>query len=137
MALKKSNSEQLSIILITIDSLRVDHLRCYGYHRNTSPNIDSLASKGALFLQAVSNGGGTPEAFPSILASTLPPVRAEEYAIILKERSTIAEILKERGYNTGAFHSNPYLSKFFHYDKGFDTFDDSMSRLGLIRKWRV
>ncbi len=67
-----------NIILITIDSLRFDHLGCYGYPRNTSPNIDNLASKGALFLEAISNGGVTASAFPSILASARPPIQEAE-----------------------------------------------------------
>lgn len=55
------NSKMPNAILITIDALRADHLGCYGYGKNTSPNIDELTSKGILFLQAISNGGGTPE----------------------------------------------------------------------------
>jgi len=98
-----------NIILITIDSLRVDHLGCYGYPQNTSPGIDGLASKGALFLEAISNGGATAFAFPSILASARPPIQEAE---------------GKAGYQTAAFHSNPMLSRFYGYGKGFDVFDD-------------
>jgi len=45
-----------NVLLITIDSLRRDHLGCYGYKRNTSPNIDNLAKEGILFTQAISQG---------------------------------------------------------------------------------
>ena len=108
-----TNVENPNVILITIDALRVDHLGCYGYHRNTSPNIDGLASNGALFRQAISSGGGPREAFPSILASVPPPVRYEEYKSIIKENTTIAEVLRRNGYKTAAFNSNPYLSRFW------------------------
>lgn len=131
------NTESPNVILITIDALRADHLGCYGYHQNTSPNIDKLASNGTLFRQAISSGGGTPEAFPSILASVPPPVRYEEYKSIIKENITIAEVLRRNGYKTAAFHSNPYLSRFFHYNKGFDTFDDSMTLAGSVRREQI
>ena len=50
-----------NVILLTIDCLRFDHLGCYGYSRDTSPNIDNLASKGALFLEAISNDAAAQE----------------------------------------------------------------------------
>ncbi len=116
MRAKKPN-----IILITIDSLRANHLGCYGYHRDTSPNIDSLASKGAIFLEAISNGGQTPDSFPSILASVPPPVGKPR--VISQSRTTLAQQLKEAGYKTAAFHSNPYLTRYYGYSQGFDTFN--------------
>jgi len=121
--------ESKNVVLITIDSLRADHLSCYGYTRNTSPNLDSLAKKGVLFLQAISNGGGTPEAFPSILASTYPYPYGNvhvDYRNILKNTVTIADVLKENGYRTAAFHSNPFLSRLYGYDRGFNTFEDNL-----------
>ena len=132
-----SNDRMTNIVLITIDCLRADHMGCYGYHRDTSPNIDKLASRGVLFSRAISNGGGTPEAFPSILASIPPPVHYEEYKSIINENVTIAEVLRGNGYETAAFHSNPYLSRFFHYDKGFDTFDDSLSLAGSVQREQI
>ncbi len=138
-----------NIILITIDCLRFDRLGCYGNSRNISPNIDSLASKGALFLQAISNGGRTPDSFPSIMASQLPPLSREEYGQIMQRGPTLATLLREAGYETAAFHSNPFLAKFFNYDKGFDVFEDNLGTLsnrrqrlhrvpsiGRIKTWR-
>lgn len=113
-----------NIILITIDSLRSDHLGCYGYHRNTSPTIDSLASMGVLFSEAISNGGRTPDAFPSILALGQPPM--DNLWVISQPGKTLAQQLKEAGYQTAAFHSSPYLTRYYGYDQGFDTFSDSL-----------
>lgn len=113
-----------NILLITIDSLRRDHLGCYGYNKNTSPNIDKLASRGARFLEAISSGGQTPQAFPAILASALPPLEKVQSNVMLKQDVVLAELLKEAGYNTAAFHINPYLSRFYGYSRGFDMFDD-------------
>ncbi|MFC1992491.1 sulfatase [Chloroflexota bacterium] len=120
-----------NIILITIDSLRLDRLGCYGYSRNTSPNIDNLAAKGALFLEAISNGGRTPDSFPSLLASRLPPLDPKEYRGIMQRGPTLAGLLREAGYRTAAFLSNPFLAKFFHYDNGFDIYEDS---LGILKR---
>ncbi|MBA7618542.1 Ulvan-active sulfatase [subsurface metagenome] len=123
-----------NVILLTIDCLRFDHLGCYGYWRDTSPNIDNLASKGALFLEAISNGGITPFAFPSILASALPPLEEGEDREILRRNSTLAGLLKEAGYRTAAFHSNPYLARPFNYGKGFDIFEDSQGKMDAALK---
>ena len=114
-----------NIILITIDSLRYDHLGCYGYHRNTSPNIDALAARGVKFMQAISNGGNTAYAFPSILASALPPLGKTESKAGFKASATLSGLLRSDGYSTAAFHSNPLLSHFYGYGEGFDIFDDS------------
>ncbi len=126
-----------NIILITIDSLRSDHLGCYGYHRNTSPNIDSLASRGVLFREAISNGGHTPDAFPAILASVMPQV--DRAGAVSGPETTLAEQLKEAGYQTASYHSNPFLSRYYGYGRGFDTFSDSMGELSLIkgRIWMI
>jgi arylsulfatase A-like enzyme len=121
----------LNVVLITIDALRYDHLECYGYHRDTSPNIDALAARGVKFLQAISNGGHTPTAFPSILASALPPLQQLSGRASLQPNVMLAELLKGAGYSTVAFHSNPYLSRLHGYDRGFDTFDDSLSNISL------
>ena len=119
------------IILISIDSLRSDHLGCYGYHRNTSPAIDSMASRGVLFSEAISNGGRTPDAFPSILALGQPPM--DNLWIISQPGKTLAQHLKEAGYQTAAFHSSPYLTRYYGYDQGFDNFNDS---LGEYSFWK-
>ncbi len=126
--------EKPNILLITVDCLRPDHLGCYGYSQDISPNIDSLASKGALFLKAISNGGRTPDSFPSILASQLPPLTYDEYLEIMKRGPTLAGLMKEAGYGTAAFHSNAFVSKFYSYDRGFDFFQDDMTRLATVRR---
>jgi len=131
---QKREADSPNILLITIDSLRYDHLGCYGYHRNTSPNIDALAARGVKFMQAISNGGHTPTSFPAIMASALPPLKHAEAREILQQNVTLAEVLKNSGYDTAAFHSNPLLSHFHGYQKGFNVFDDSFRQL---KPWRV
>ncbi len=117
------------IILLTIDSLRADHLGCYGYHRNTSPNIDKLASQGVLFAEAISSGGRTPDAFTAIMSSTLSMM--DKPGVVSHVEKTLAQQLKEEGYRTAAFHSNPYLTRYYGYSRGFDVFNDSLNEYSL------
>ena len=140
-----------NIILITIDSLRADHLSCLGYHRKTAPNIDKLADNGILFTKALACGPDTPTSIVPLLTSAyvlryyiesggVDKLRTtvEEFErmrdVILeiyKHNTTIAEALKSHSYNTAAFHSNPFLSRYYHFGKGFDYFYDSLTFLGL------
>jgi arylsulfatase A-like enzyme len=61
-----------SVLLVSIDSLRPDHLGCYGYLKNTSPNIDKLAKKGVVFTQAIAQGSWTLPSTASIVTSSYP-----------------------------------------------------------------
>jgi arylsulfatase A-like enzyme len=127
-----------NVLLVTIDCLRYDHLGCYGYTRDTSPNIDKIASKGALFRQAISNGGNTPSAFPSILASILPPLDTDEHKTIIKRHTTLAEVFRDAGYRTAAFNSSPWLNRLWSYSNGFDTFDEGWGdtpKFWILRMW--
>ncbi|RLF88962.1 sulfatase, partial [Thermococci archaeon] len=110
-----------NVILLTIDCLRADHLSCLGYHRETTPQLDRIAKRGILFLQAISNGNSTPTAFRPLLTST-PLSMYNDDKYLSKYRVTIQEALKRNGFTTAAFHSNPYLSSYFGYSRGFDTF---------------
>lgn len=115
-----------NIILITIDSLRADHLSCMGYPRKTTPQIDEIAKHGILFTNAISNGSNTPTSFRPMLTST-PLSMYDDDRYLSKYRTTIQEVLKRKGYSTAAFHSNPYLSGILGYDRGFDSFNEILS----------
>ncbi|MFN7170138.1 MAG: sulfatase-like hydrolase/transferase, partial [Candidatus Omnitrophota bacterium] len=67
--IRPSQPKRLNVILITVDSLRPDHLGCYGYKRNTSPNIDRLANEGVVFTQAIAQGPATIPSLPSLFYS--------------------------------------------------------------------
>ncbi len=135
-----------NIILITIDCLRADHVASLGYASQTTPKINHLAKKGALFSQVISNGGGTPESFPSIMTSTYALMNpnsggmSDTYWVELSSSwPTIAQVLKSRGFSTAAFNANPYLTSIFHYDRGFDVFDntiESYRRKNVVDKLR-
>jgi arylsulfatase A-like enzyme len=119
----------MNLILITIDCLRADHLSCLGYPKKTTPNLDYLASKGVLFSQTISVGHRTSISFIAILTSTYPLMYGGQLRIT-DSRTTLAQVLKEHGYHTATFPSNPWLSSYFGYHRGFDTFDSSFSTIG-------
>ncbi|MBN1134951.1 MAG: sulfatase [Anaerolineae bacterium] len=115
--------KRANLLLITIDSLRADHLGCLGYARSLSPHIDQLASEGTLFTQAIANGPRSPASFPSILASVYLSAGAGQG--IPREATTLAEVLQQHGYATAGFCAgNVYISKYYGYQRGFDLFHD-------------
>lgn len=123
------------IVLVTVDSLRADHVGWHGYDRNTTPHLDKKASSAETFTSAFSHACSTRPSFPSIMTSSY----ALEYGgfeRLSPKRTTIAELLNEAGYETAGFHSNLYLSSDFGYDRGFDRFFDSKSDPGALAKLR-
>jgi arylsulfatase len=118
-----------NVILITIDALRADHVSCYGYNRVTTPALDELANDGLLFENAYSASSHTREAVPALLTGRYPTEAVDED--FSRGAETIPLQLPD-DYATAAFHSNPYLSRPYGYDKGFNHFDDDL-RLGQNR----
>lgn len=116
-----------NVVLITIDALRADHLGCYGYKRDTSPNIDALAREGALFPQAIAQSSHTPPSMGTIATSTYPPTnQLHVWGNSLKpDIPTLAEVLKAHGYKTVFADGNGNFRKGLRgLEKGFDIFYD-------------
>lgn len=114
-----------SLLLITVDCLRADHTGFLGYKCPTTPFVDSLAGESLTFSSAMAAGVPTYYAFPAIMASRHPLALGRDVAGIAPDEPTMATALRESGYATAAFLAgNPYLSKRFGYDAGFDTFTD-------------
>ncbi|MFD1585891.1 sulfatase [Halorientalis brevis] len=112
-----------SILLITVDCLRADHVSGYGYYRATTPNVDKLIRGGTKYTHAFSNGPGTRFGFKSIHGG-VHPLRIEGAGLPRHAGKTVAELLSERGYQTGGFSDNPFVSRYFNYHRGFDEFAD-------------
>jgi len=114
----------LNLVLIGVDTLRRDHLGCYGYHRNTSPNIDGLARRGVLFENVVSTCPWTLPAFATVFTSLYPTQHGATGARTPMRTSfpTLASLLKDNGYATGAIINAPYLKARFKVDRGFDLY---------------
>lgn len=99
-----------NVIMLSIDTLRHDHLGCYGYSRATSPNIDRLAQRAVVFDNFISQAVLTPVSQMSILTSQYPRVNGVvsfQPAVDLVTARTLPEILKAYGYTNAAFLSSP------------------------------
>jgi len=114
-----------NVVLLSVDALRADHLSCYGYRRDTSPVIDGLADEAVQFTDAFSASSHTREAVPALLSGTYPDEAVDSRYKLATD--TIATLLRGQGFGTGAFHSNPYLSRAYGFDAGFDVFDDDLN----------
>lgn len=122
------------VILIVIDTLRADHLHCYGYARPTSPAIDAFALVATRYALATSTAPWTLPSHASMFTGLLPqehgavtiiPERPDAYdANPLSEViPTLAEVLRSRGYRTGGFVSNAvYCDTWTGLDRGFDAY---------------
>ncbi len=116
-----------NVVLISIDTCRADFLNCYGYPMDTTPNVNALAREGVLFENAISPVPFTLPAHCSMLTGTIPPthrVMDNSDYILAEDNVTLAEILKEQGFNTGAFVSSFILDARFGIGQGFDTYED-------------
>ena len=129
------------IILISLDTLRADHLGVYGYHRNTSPSIDAFAKESIVFENAVVQAPNTLPSHMSIMTSLYPSFHGvgRLSTPLSDEYLTLAELLKEGGYQTAAFTDGGYVSKLFGFNRGFDIYDDQgggfANILPKVEKW--
>jgi arylsulfatase A-like enzyme len=124
LALGCADARRPNLVLVSIDSLRADHLHSYGYRRETSPHIDSLADAGVLFENATSTTSWTLPAHASLFTG-LPKSShgcVSASRPLADERATLAEALAAHGYHTAAFWSGPYLHPRFGLDQGFDEY---------------
>ena len=130
-------SEGPAVLLVSIDTLRADHLGAYGYHRRTTPNLDTLAAEGVLFERAYTPSSWTLPAHATMLTGLYPAhhgVRFADVIRFLNSRSTdvlgaanvtLAEMLAAGGYSTAAFTSNRWLSSAFGFEQGFDLLESN------------
>jgi arylsulfatase A-like enzyme len=116
-----------NILLITIDTLRRDHLGVYGYPRETSPFIDRLAKKGVMFKHAITPIPVTAPSHASILTSLHPLTHGvtTNAADLTRNVQTAAEIFKKNGYYTIGTVAVKILAKKYHFSQGFDSFSDT------------
>src|SRR5437868_1717493 len=116
-----------NVIVITIDTLRADHLGCYGYKQIETPNIDALAADSALFDHAYTPVPVTLPAHTVSFTGTDPMLSGiHDFSAnkLNPEQPTLASILKEHGYTTGAVIGSAVLDRRFGLDHGFDFYYD-------------
>ncbi len=120
------------ILLFSIDTVRADHLGCYGYHRPTSPFIDRFASRATFFQNAVSQSAVTTPSHMSIFTSLMPVVHQihnpNPFDGTLTELAdnipTLAGELRDKGWRTAGLHGGGPLSPAFGFSRGFDLYRD-------------
>jgi len=149
-AFDKRKADDLNVILISYDTLRPDHLGCYGYKRNTSPNIDAFAKRSLMFKQAISSTSWTGPAHYSLFTSLYPRTIAgwkeewkglEDWVAfkVLFSQKTLAETLRENGYYTAAFTGGGTLTSKFGFASGFNRYWETTtlgaysSQVGTVR----
>ena len=117
-------SQQANVIFYLIDTLRADHLGCYGYSRPTSPNIDRFAEQAILFENARAQAPWTRASVGSVLTGLWPSVHgAEDDPDAMPEAvETLAERLSSSGFATAAFVSNGNVAEPFGFAQGFDPY---------------
>lgn len=109
----------MNVLLISIETTRADHLSCYGYHRKTSPFIDSLAEDGVLFENMYTVRGWTWPSLTSMLTSLYPishNVRRNGH-ILDEDVPTLSQIFGSQGYQSAAFLSNYCKAGDYHFDE--------------------
>jgi arylsulfatase A-like enzyme/Tfp pilus assembly protein PilF len=128
------------VYLITIDTLRADHVGCYGYKQIETPGLDSLAADGIRFTHAFTHSPITNTSHITILTGLLPSVHGvTDFAVPLApEHVTAAELLKKQGYQTAAFIGAVILdsnSLAPGLDRGFDFYDNFPTETKSKERW--
>ncbi len=135
-----------NVVLISIDTLRADHLSSYGYERETSPNLDRLASAGVLFEGAYAHAPKTAPSHMSLMTSVLPEVhrvgnrvQGRRGARLSPGLPTLAELLHDAGYQTVAFTSGGNVGGGLGFRRGFERYEhlsvDARESFGRAADW--
>jgi choline-sulfatase len=130
-ASRVSPPDRPNVLLVTIDTLRADHVGCYGYTDASTPTIDALARRGVRFETAVAHAPLTGPSHASILTGRIPPghgFRNNSGFTLSPRVKTAAEDFRQRGYRTAAFVSGFPLDRRFGFDRGFETYDDHLPK---------
>lgn len=121
-----------NVVLVILDTVRADHLSCYGYSRLTTPHIDRLAAEGERYDQAWSQSSWTMPSVTTILTGQPPHVHGaykgkDGWFPLRDDVVTLAQRLGQAGYDTGAVINVMWLQPLFKIDRGFDSYDFHMT----------
>ena len=114
-----------NVVLISLDTLRADHLGCYGYDRDTTPNIDAFAKGARVFTDVWASSCYTLPSHMSMFTGQMPSMHAVTKPGFLRnpERSPlVAELLRKRGYTTAAFTGGVFVDREFGFAAGFESY---------------
>jgi len=134
-----AEEKQPSIVIIMIDTLRADHMGCYGYPKNTTPNIDGFARQGVVFTDLVAAAPSTGPSVTSILTGKYPDeVGVHKNCDPLSNKvNMLAERLKKKGYATGAVIANPVAGPLHGFNQGYDFFCSTYKKKKKDRDWEA
>jgi arylsulfatase A-like enzyme len=126
-----------NVVIYLVDTLRADHLGCYGYPRATSPRLDAFAREGVLFERAVAQSSWTRPAAATVLTGLDPRVHGVHGRSdrLPDEIVTLPERLQSMGYETAAVITNGNVSAAFGFNQGFDEFTYLAERARRDRRW--
>ncbi len=118
---------RLNVLLITIDTLRPDHMGVYGYRRDTTPRIDALARRGVVFDEAYTYWPKTRGSFVAIMTGRVASKSGygKSHPLLLDFNPTLASVLRAAGYETVASVDNPNVAASLGYGKGFDRYRET------------
>ena len=125
-----------NLLLISLDTTRADRLGCYGYEKASTPALDALAADGVRFAHAVSSIPLTLPSHATLLTGLYPPEHGLHFntsGVLAGEIETLAEVLQDHGYRTGAFVSAFVLDSSYGLSQGFDQYEDSLPEAGFAR----
>jgi arylsulfatase A-like enzyme len=131
----RASCRQCNLVVVSIDTLRADHLSSYGYARETSPHLDAFAEKSVVFTNAISVSRKTAPSHMSLFTSLYPTVHqvymdrfagpGQPSLYRLDEKSpTLAEILTAHGFKAVAWHGGGHVSSAYGFDRGFSIYAD-------------
>lgn len=123
-AIPEHLAQRPNVVLIVVDSLRADHLGCYGSGGELTPALDAFAADAVVYEQAVAQAPGTRAAMASILTSMFPSSHGVcgPSDRVPAEVDTLAEVLSAAGYTTGARVNHIDLLRRFNHHQGFDDY---------------
>ena len=129
-ASKQPATRDSNVLLITLDTLRADHLSCYGGKTVSTPNIDALAARGVRFAQAVAQVPLTTPSHASILTGAYPQVhklRDNGGFVLDSSIPTLATLTRDAGFDTAAFVGAAVLNRHFGLHRGFNHYGDNLN----------
>jgi arylsulfatase A-like enzyme len=124
---------RLNVLLITVDTLRADHLGVYGYRRPTSPNLDAFARRAVVFEQAYTYWPKTRGSFVALLTGRIAQQTGygKTHPVLLEFNPTLASVLADAGYETAAVVDNPNVAASLGYSKGFARYRETWEETDL------
>jgi arylsulfatase A-like enzyme len=122
-----------NILLITIDTLRADHMSLYGYPRETTPHLDAFAKTGVIFDRAYTYWPKTRGSFVAMMTGRLAAQSGygKTHPLLLDFNPTLAGVLREAGYETVAVVDNPNVAVSLGYARGFDRYRETWEEAAL------